>query len=79
MIFITKNCSKNVLLSEYNKISILNENKGDTKKVHMLNYNAENIIINENVLGSLFFNTTLSCVNDISKRIAASVLSQFLS
>lgn len=78
MIFITKNCSKNVLLSEYNKISILNENKGDTKKVHMLNYNAENIIINENVLGSFFFNT-LSCVNDISKRIAASVLSQFLS
>lgn len=55
MIFITKDCFKNVLLFDYNKISILNENKDYTKKVHMLNYNAENIIINENVSWVLYF------------------------
>lgn len=46
MIFIIKTCSKNVFLSEYYKISTFNENKGGTRKVCMLNYNAENIIIN---------------------------------
>lgn len=48
MIFITKDCLKNVLMSEYNKISILNKNKGDKESTYV-NYNAENILINENV------------------------------